>query len=125
MSIISLALRGLQFVMALLVLALTSDMISNSFAGNPSIVNFSLFCGLFAILCLFYLIPASIKDSLTIHPIIPVALDALNTIFWFCAAVALAAKLGVHDCSNNVSIHVEEGHCERHPSNNTTGLHPA
>ena len=89
--------------MALLVMALTGDMISNANAGNPSIVNYVMFCAVFAMLSLLYLIPAGIRDSLTIHPIFPVALDVLNTIFWFCGAVALAAKLGVHSCSNSVS----------------------
>ena len=54
-------------------------------------------------LSLIYLIPATLKDGFAIHPALPVALDALNTLFWFCAAVALAAKLGVHSCNNDVS----------------------
>ena len=54
-------------------------------------------------LSLIYLIPATLKDGFAIHPALPVALDTLNTLFWFCAAVALAAKLGVHSCNNDVS----------------------
>lgn len=89
--------------MALLVMALVGDMISNANAGNPSIVNYVMFCAVFAMLSLLYLIPAAIIDSLNFSAIIPIALDVLNTLFWFCGAVALAAKLGVHDCSNDVS----------------------
>ncbi|KAK3686267.1 hypothetical protein LTR37_019990 [Vermiconidia calcicola] len=95
------ALRALQFFWALLVIALIGDMISDATSGNPSIVNYAMFCAIFAMLSLLYLIPATIKESLTIHPFLPLALDILNTLFWFCGAVAMAAKLGVHSCSNN------------------------
>jgi hypothetical protein len=56
-------------------------------------------------LSLFYLIPAELKDSLQIHAMFPLILDVLNTLFWFCGAVATAAKLGVHSCDNNVRLH--------------------
>ena len=92
--------------MALLVMALVGDMISNANEGNPSIVNYSMFCAVFAMLSLLYLIPVAIRDSFAVHPLFPVLLDVLNTLFWFCGAVALAAKLGVHSCSNEVSRHM-------------------
>lgn len=91
-----------KFLMALLVMALTGDMIHRANNGNPSIVNYVMFCAVFAMLSLLYLIPSAIKESLTITPILPVALDVLNALFWFCGAVALAAKLGVHSCGNDV-----------------------
>ncbi|KAF7845695.1 hypothetical protein BT93_L1186 [Corymbia citriodora subsp. variegata] len=75
-------------------------MIHEADAGNPSIVNYAMFCAVFAMLTLFYLIPATIKDTFMISPMFPLALDLLNTLFWFCGAVALAAELGVHSCSN-------------------------
>jgi hypothetical protein len=53
-------------------------------------------------LSLLYLIPISFNDSFTGHPIIPIALDVLNVLFLFCAAVAMAAELGAHSCSNSV-----------------------
>ena len=62
-----------------------------------------MFVAVFGMLSLFYLIPASVKDSFTIHPMLMVAIDTLNTIFFFCAAVALAADLDVHSCGNKVS----------------------
>jgi hypothetical protein len=55
-------------------------------------------------LSLFYLIPAELKDSLQIHAMFPLILDVLNTLFWFCGAVATAAKLGVHSCDNKVRL---------------------
>jgi len=99
-SLVNLIMRGLQFFWALLILALVGDMISDAKAGNPSIVNYAMFCAVFAMLTLFYLIPATFIDSLAIGGIVPLVLDALNTLFWFCGAVAFAAKLGVHSCSN-------------------------
>ena len=92
----------MQFFWALLVLALVGDMISSAKGGNPSIVNYDMFVAVIGMLSLLYLIPATIKDSLTIHPLLPLILDALNVLFWFCGAVATAAELGVHSCSNPV-----------------------
>merc|ERR1719359_812416 len=40
-------------------------------------------------LCLFFLLPASIKEAWAMHPII-----------WFVGGVATAAYLNVHSCSN-------------------------
>jgi hypothetical protein len=88
-------------------MALTGNMIHDSWSGTnsaPSIINYTMFCAVWAMLTLFYLIPASVKDSFQIHSALPLALDVLNTIFWFCAAVAFAAKLGVHSCSDLVSF---------------------
>ncbi|KAB8737514.1 hypothetical protein FH972_026473 [Carpinus fangiana] len=99
-NIVNLAMRGLQFFWALLVLALTGNMIAEARSGNPSTVNYAIFCAVFALLSLFYLIPATISEGFAISPILLIALDVLNTLFWFCAAVALSAYLGVHSCGN-------------------------
>jgi hypothetical protein len=91
-----------QFFWALLIMALMGNIIATAFSGNPSIINYDMFAAVFAMLSLFYLIPATLKDSFMIHPIIMIALDVLNTLFFFCGAVATAAKLGVHSCGNPV-----------------------
>jgi hypothetical protein len=101
---LNLILRGLQFLFILIVLALIGAMIAQASSGNPATVNYNMFVAVFAMLSLFYLIPATWNDSFTGHPIIPLALDALNTLFIFAGATALAAGLGVHSCSNGVSI---------------------
>merc|ERR1711897_120185 len=49
-------------------------------------------------LCLFFLLPASIKEAWAMHPILP---HVLNAIFWFVGGVATAAYLNVHSCSNS------------------------
>ena len=104
LSIVNLAMRGLQFFWALLIMALVGNMIATSFAGNPSIVNYDMFVAVFSMLSLFYLIPATVKESFAIHPMIMIALDAINVLLYFCGAVAMAAYLHVHSCGNYVSF---------------------
>ena len=93
-----------QFIWSVLIVALVGNMIATSFAGNPSIVNYDMFVGVFSLFTLFYLIPATFKESFIVHPILMITIDALNTIFYFCGGVAMAAYLRVHSCSNPVSV---------------------
>lgn len=85
-------------------MSLVGNMIATAYAGNPSIVNYDMFVAVFSMLSLFYLIPASIKESFMIHPLLVVGLDTLNAIFYFCGAVAMSAYLHVHSCGNSVSF---------------------
>jgi len=110
--VINLGLRGLQFLWTLLVMALVGNMIATAFSGNPSSVNYTIFVSVFSMLSLFYLIPTALKPDFSFHPLLAVVLDLLNTLFFFCAAVALAAFLGVHSCSNDSytrSNHITNG----------------
>ena len=59
-----------------------------------------MFLAVFAMLSLIYLIPATIKESLMVHPMLMVGLDVLNTLLFFCGGVAMAAQLRVHSCGN-------------------------
>ena len=77
-------------------MALVGNIIAEAFAGNPSLINYDMFVAVFSMLSLFYLFAATWNESFSIHPILPVALDLLNTLFFFCAAVAMAAELGAH-----------------------------
>lgn len=74
-------------------------MIASAFAGNPAIINYDMFVAVFSMLSLFYLIPATIKEGIA-HPLIMIGLDVLNTLFYFCGAVATAAYLGARSCGN-------------------------
>ncbi|KKY21571.1 putative non-classical export protein [Phaeomoniella chlamydospora] len=98
--VLNLGLRAWEWLMALLVMALIGNMIADANSGNPSVVNFGMFCAVFAMLTLLYLTAIAVNESFIGHGALPLALDALNSLFWFCAAVALAAELGVHSCSN-------------------------
>ncbi|KAI4106421.1 MAG: hypothetical protein L6R37_002219 [Teloschistes peruensis] len=92
MQIGQLALRGVQFLMTLFVLALTGNIIHDAFAGNPSIINYVMFVAVFAMLSLIYLIAASVMDAFAI-PIAMLALDAINTLLFLVGGIALAAYL--------------------------------
>lgn len=83
-------------------MALVGNMIADSFAGNPATVNYSMYVSAFSMLSLFYLVPASWNSDWALHPIIMVVVDVLNCVFFFCAAIALAAKLTCHSCNNHV-----------------------
>lgn len=83
-------------------MALVGNMINEAISGNPSAVNYIMFTAAFAMFTLLYLIPATFSEKIMFHPIIMLVLDILNTIFFFCAAIALPAKLRVHSCSNLV-----------------------
>ncbi|KAJ5390753.1 uncharacterized protein N7496_001821 [Penicillium cataractarum] len=98
---VQLGLRVWEFLWTLLIMALVGNMIAESFAGNPSTVNYSMYVSAFSMLSLFYLVPASWNSDWAIHPIIMVVVDVLNCVFFFCAAIALAAKLTCHSCSNH------------------------
>ncbi|KAL8704437.1 MAG: hypothetical protein Q9201_002395 [Fulgogasparrea decipioides] len=101
MQIGQLALRGFQFLMTLLIMALIGNVIHDAFAGNPSIINYVMFVAVFAMLSLFYLIGAAIMEGFAI-PIAMVVLDALNTLLFLVGGIALAAYLGVHSCGRPV-----------------------
>ncbi len=85
-------------------MALVGNMIAEATGGNPSIVNYAMFVAVFAMLCLLWLFPATFVESLAFHPLLMVAVDLLNTLFWFCGAIAFSAYLGAHSCDNGVSV---------------------
>jgi len=122
-KIINLAMRGLQFFWALLVMALVGNMIHDAFSGNPAVVNYVMFCAVFAMLCLLYLIPATLKEDFQIHPMLMIGLDVLLALFWFCGAVAMSAKLGVHSCGN--SDYTENNYITNGSSNRGKRCHEA
>lgn len=92
-------LRSWEFFCSLIVMALVGNMIATAYAGNSAMVNFDIFVSVFGMLSLLYLLPTTIMGNFNL-PILNIALDALNALFWFCGAVATAAYLGVHSCSN-------------------------
>ncbi|KAF2758343.1 putative non-classical export protein Nce2 [Pseudovirgaria hyperparasitica] len=99
MSVVQTGLRALQFLWTLLLISLIGNIIHDAYAGNPSIINYDMFVAVFGMLSLIYLIPTSIKDGMAI-PIVTMALDGLNTLFWLIGGIATAAYLGAHSCSN-------------------------
>lgn len=79
-------------------------MIQEAKAGNPSIVNYVIFVAVFAIVSLIYLTLASVKPTFAVSPLLLVLVDGLCTLFFLIGGIALAAKLGVHSCGNQVRL---------------------
>lgn len=78
-------------------------MVHDAIGGNPSIVNYCVFAAVFSMLSLIYLIAVSVNAAaFSIIPQLPVAVDALNTLFFFIGGIALASYLGVHSCGDEV-----------------------
>lgn len=103
-------------------MALVGNMIADAKSGNPSIVNYTMFVAVFGMLSLFYLIAGTINEAFAIAPMFMVAADALNTIFFLVGGIALAAKLGVHSCGNQVSWNETEVHSPVVKTHDTIGL---
>lgn len=83
-------------------MALIGNMLNESFAGDPATVNYCMFVSAWSMFTLFYLVPASFNLDWALSPIIMVALDLLNALFFLTAGIALASKLEAHSCSNEV-----------------------
>jgi len=96
---IFLALRGIQFFCTLIIISLVGDMIASAAHGNPAIVNYDMFVAIFAMGSLLYLVLATFVDRVYQAKVV-FGLEALNALFFFCGAVATAAYLGVHSCTN-------------------------
>lgn len=65
-------------------------------------INYVMFVSVFSALSLIYLIGASINEAFAFSPIFPLAVDALNVLFFLAGGIAMAAKLHVHSCGNEV-----------------------
>ena len=85
-------------------MALIGNMIASAFAGNPALINYDMFVATFSMISVLFFILVEFKESFSGPLIISTIVDLLNCIFLFCAAVAMAAELGVHSCSNDVRL---------------------
>jgi len=97
---VNLGLRAWELICSILIVSLIGNAIASAFSGNPSMVNYDMFVGVFGLASLLYLLPVSFLEGYN-FPILSIGLDVLNVLFWFCAAVATPAYTGVHSCSNN------------------------
>jgi hypothetical protein len=85
-------------------MALVGSMIASTRGSDPAIINFDMFVAVFAMLSLIYLTAATFSENFEFHPVIMLALDVLNTLWFFIGAVATAAILGVHSCSSSNAV---------------------
>lgn len=102
---IHIILRTLQFIFTVLVLALSGALIQQQMrGGSPTRVNYSIFVAAFAALTHLYLFPATVVDRIA-SPLLMVILDALNTLFYLCAGIAMAAQLNGNSCRSFHFVH--------------------
>lgn len=94
----------MQLLCAVIVVALMGNDIARATNGVHSIVNYSLFVGVWWLFTLLYFMPTAFIDKFSI-PIVDLALDGLSVLFGFCAAVALPAYLHARSCTNRVRHH--------------------
>jgi len=91
-------LRIAQGVLALLILILTAYVVHNwtwpHGDWSPSEANFLLFCSVWTLLALAYLIIAPARFAYAAHKFGILAVEALTAIFWFAGWIALASLLG-------------------------------
>ena len=91
----------LKLICAVIVTAMAGNNIARATNGTHSIINYTLFVGVWWLFTLLYFLPTSFIDKFAI-PIVDMAFDGLSVLFGYCAAVALPAYLGAHSCSNRV-----------------------
>ncbi|KAJ4381752.1 hypothetical protein N0V86_003117 [Didymella sp. IMI 355093] len=92
-------LRAFQLICAIIVTAMVGNNIARSTYGTHSVVNYTLFVGVWWLFTLLYFLPTAFIDKFAI-PLVDMVLDGLSVLFGFCAAVALPAYLHAHSCSN-------------------------
>ena len=99
-------LRALQFFFSVILLAMAAALVANQpSGGSPSQINYDVFVAVFALLTWFYTVAASTWSPDGIGaPILIIALDALNTLFFFAGGIAMAVALGVHSCGNDAYV---------------------
>ncbi|OBT38575.1 hypothetical protein VE00_11056 [Pseudogymnoascus sp. WSF 3629] len=99
MSVVLIALRGLQFLWIILLTALIGNVLAGKTSDSPP-TNYAMFTIAFCWLVWIYGTAAVFIESVAI-PIVLIILDAFATLFTFIAGVVLAKKLGgAHSCNN-------------------------
>jgi hypothetical protein len=94
--IFALPLRVTQASLALVILALSAYVSNNWTWGgwSPSSVNFLVFCAVWTLLALVYLVVAPARFPNAAHKLAILAVEVVTTIFWFAGWVAVASLLG-------------------------------
>jgi hypothetical protein len=103
-----LALRIIQLIFAIIVLGLEAYVAHwwNTYyhSGSPSQINFLIFCSIWTLLALTYLIvvPLRFADTIAHHKFAILGVEALTMLFWFAGFVALAVFLSGRVCYGQV-----------------------
>lgn len=83
--------------LSIIELALTAA-VSNHYYDSPSTISFLIFCSVWSLLVLAYIVFVPRFLPRLYHALAPAALLLLTTLFWFAGAVAAADHLGVPRC---------------------------
>lgn len=106
--IVVLSLRIAQAVFSIIILGLSAyvaDWWSGYWhASSPGEVNFLVFCAVWTLLALLYLIvvPWRFSDTALHHAFAILAVEAVTVIFWFAGFIALATFLSDRVCFGSV-----------------------
>ncbi|KAF2840285.1 hypothetical protein M501DRAFT_1002605 [Patellaria atrata CBS 101060] len=94
----TLPLRIVQILFSVIVLGLLAYVANwwNQFwwTSSPSEINFLIFCSIWTLLALVYLIIAPWKFPVAAHKFAILGVEVVTMIFWFAGFIALAAFLG-------------------------------
>lgn len=76
----------------------------NDTASSPSQINFLIFCAVWSLLALVYLIivPMMFAESVLHHKFAILAIEAVTMLFWFAGFIALAVFLPDRGCTGPV-----------------------
>ncbi|CAL3971554.1 unnamed protein product [Diplocarpon coronariae] len=103
-SLLLLPVRAAQAAFALIVLgslAYAAHEINHvPFSSSPSWINFLIFCAVWTLLALAYLLLAPRFLPALAPKLAVLGVDALTMVFWFAGFVAAAAKLDHTDCQS-------------------------
>jgi len=99
----SLPLRIAQGVLAIVVLGLMAYVVNNwtFWTWAPASANFLLFCSVWTIIALVYLIIAPLHFPVTAHKFGILAAEFLTMIFWFAGFIAVAVLLTDIGCGKH------------------------
>lgn len=106
--IVVLALRIVQFILAIIVLGLDAYVAhwwsGHYHAGSPSQVNFLIFCAIWTLLALALLIviPWRFGGRISYEKFVILGVEAVTTLFWFAGFVAAAVFLTNRPCRGTV-----------------------
>ncbi|TVY51374.1 hypothetical protein LCER1_G007744 [Lachnellula cervina] len=106
-----LPIRIAQGLFAIIILGLTAYVVNSwSFhtyywsSYSPSQANFLLFCSIWTILILAYLVLAPVRFPRAAHKYGILAAEAVTMIFWFAGFIALAVLLGDLGCGRHWGV---------------------
>ncbi|KAF2788539.1 hypothetical protein K505DRAFT_328861 [Melanomma pulvis-pyrius CBS 109.77] len=103
-----LPLRAVQAVFSIIVLGLTAYIVDAStspwYSWSPDSVNFLLFCSVWTLLAVAYLVLAPSRFPAAAHKFAIIGVEALTMLFWFAGWVAVAALWGDLSCGSHGGV---------------------